>query len=380
MRVEPIIYFECLMLCLAILIVLFIANIRYWRPIIINRLSFIYLFTAISIGFYAARTFIDGNKDLEMVNAILVIGSSLSMTLSCMFYYYFVLKQVGVTFKNGRFWYLSSVFAIIGSALINVLSIWTKTCFSFNEGYYQREIPIIADIASYAYVGCGMVFAIVNAAKAELLSERHKYVTLALAVIPCVVFGIFNSVIAYPYGLPTVFFGIVISLLIVFASSSAGKVTRDPLTKLLNRFSFDTLLLQAIKKKDQDDSLFLYILDINGFKGINDTFGHSVGDEVLVRISKTLEDVCEEYKATIARWGGDEFVVYFETKDDETAYKLLVALKTKVLTECNADERFTVSISGGYSKLREYETMKHLFDEADHKLYEDKKKFHRLNQ
>ena len=99
-----------------------------------------------------------------------------------------------------------------------------------------------------------------------------------------------------------------------------------------------------------------------------------------MRISKTLEDVCEEYKATIARWGGDEFVVYFETKDDETAYKLLVALKTKVLTECNADERFTVSISGGYSKLREYETMKHLFDEADHKLYEDKKKFHRLNQ
>lgn len=380
MRVEPLIYFECLMLCLAILIVLFIANIRYWRPIIINRLSLIYIFTAFTIGFYAARTFVDGKVEYELVNSILVVGSSLFMTLSCMFYYYFVLKQVGITFKNGKFWYLSSVFAVLGSTMLNVISIWTKTSFSIVDGYYQRELPLVADIASYAYVGCGVVFAIVNAAKAELLSERHKYVTLALAVIPCIVFGAFNSVIAYPDGLPTVFFGIIISLLIVFASSSAGKVTRDPLTKLLNRFSFDTLLLQAIKKKDQNAGLFLYILDINGFKGINDTFGHSVGDEVLVRISKTLEDVCEEYKATVARWGGDEFVVYLESNEDETAQKLLIALKTKVLTECNKDERFTVSISGGYSKLREYETMKHLFDEADHKLYEDKKKFHRLNQ
>ena len=62
------------------------------------------------------------------------------------------------------------------------------------------------------------------------------------------------------------------------------------------------------------------------------------------------------------------------------AQKLLVDLKTKVLTECNQDERFTVSISAGMSKLREYETMKHFLEEADHKLYEDKKKFHRLNQ
>ena len=39
-----------------------------------------------------------------------------------------------------------------------------------------------------------------------------------------------------------------------------------------------------------------------------------------------------------------------------------------------------VSVSVGMAKLREYETMKHLFEEADHKLYEDKKKFHQLNQ
>ena len=122
------------------------------------------------------------------------------------------------------------------------------------------------------------------------------------------------------------------------------------------------------------------MIDINGFKGINDTFGHTVGDEVLMRISTTLANVCDDYKATVARWGGDEFTVFIETGDELVAQKLLVDLKTRVLTECNQDERFTVSISVGMSKLREYETMKHFLEEADHKLYEDKKKFHRLNQ
>ena len=45
--------------------------------------------------------------------------------------------------------------------------------------------------------------------------------------------------------------------------------------------------------------------------------------------------------------------------------------------DCNDDNRFKVSISAGMAKLREYESMKHLFEEADHKLYEDKAKYHR---
>ena len=59
--------------------------------------------------------------------------------------------------------------------------------------------------------------------------------------------------------------------------------------------------------------------------------------------------------------------------------KLVSDLKSRVLTECNQDERFIVSVSVGAAKLREYENLKHLFDEADHMLYEDKAKFHKLN-
>lgn len=383
-RVGNLIYLESLILCLIILVVLFIANLRYWRPLIINRLSLIYVFVAATILSYAAWVFLDGHPSYAWLNKILTVTSSAFMTLSCMFYYYLVLKSVGINFQNGKFWYISSFFAIAGSLILYIISIWTGTAFYIDsEGHYQRGPLFFGDlIASYAYVACGIVFAVAKAVKADNLSERHKYTTMATAIIPTIILGIVNNVLPFPYGLPTVFYGIIVSLLIMFASSSAGRVTRDGLTGLLNRFAFDRLLSQTINRSSHNDStrLWLLVIDINGFKGINDTYGHAVGDDVLIKLAATLEKVCKDFDATVGRWGGDEFIAYMETGEDMIAQNLWQTLKARVATDCNDDPRFTVSVSVGMAKLREYETMKHLFEEADHKLYEDKKKFHQLNQ
>ena len=73
-----------------------------------------------------------------------------------MFYYYYVLKQVGITMKNGRFWYISSFFAIAGSFVLYIISIWTETAFYIDEaGHYQRGVLFFGDlIASYAVEDC----------------------------------------------------------------------------------------------------------------------------------------------------------------------------------------------------------------------------------
>lgn len=377
-------YLESLLLCLIVLVVLFVANLRYWRPLIINRLSLIYVFVALTMLSYAAWVFVDGHPSVAWINKLTTLFGTTFMTLSCMFYYYYVLKQVGVTIQNGKFWYISSFFAIGGSVILYIISIWTGTAFYIDEsGHYQRGLLFFGDmIASYAYLACGVGFAIGKAIKADNLTERHKYVTLATAIIPTVILGVVNNVFAFPKGLPTVFYGILVSLLIVYSSSSASRVTRDGLTGLLNRFAFDRLLSSTINRSNRNDStsVFLLMIDINGFKGINDTYGHALGDEVLVKLSSVLEKVCAEYDATIGRWGGDEFIAFIDTSEDSKAIRFQQVLKEKVQEECNDDPRVLVSISVGMAKLREYETTKHLFEEADHKLYEDKQKYHRYNQ
>ena len=380
MELTQVVYIESLLLCLAILAVLFVANLKFWRPVIINRLSFVYIFLAAAIIFYIGTSFVEGKPEFAWINKVCVIAGSILMTLTCMFYYYYVLRQVGFTFKNAKFWYISSFFAIGGSAILFIVSAWTGTTFYIDEaGYYQNGPLFYIDlIASYAYIVSGVIFALVKAHKSELLSDKHRYFTIAAAAIPTVLLGLLDMVLPYPDVLPTTYFGAVISLLFLFARSTSGRMTRDPLTGLLNRMSFDSSLNRASKKRGPA-SLWLFVVDINHFKQINDSFGHSVGDVVLIKLSNTLESIADQYKATVGRWGGDEFVIFAEFNEDEGASKLINDLKSKVLTECNQDERFIVSVSVGASKLREFESLKHLFDEADHMLYEDKAKFHKLN-
>ena len=381
--IENFFYLESLLLCLIVLVVLFVANVRYWRPLIINRLSLIYIFVAAAMLSYAAWVFVDGHPTYAWANKLFTLSSSTFMTLACMFYYYYVLKQVGITFQNGKFWYISSFFAIAGSFILYFISLWTGTAFYIDaEGHYQRGSLFFGEhIASYAYIACGVGFAIAKASKADNLTERHKYTTLATAIIPTIILGVINNVLPFPYGLPTVFYGIIVSLLVVYASSSAARVTRDRLTGMLNRFAFDRLLSQTINKSSRNDatSVFLFMIDINGFKGINDTYGHALGDEVLIKVASVMERVCVENDATIGRWGGDEFIAFIDTSEDSKAIRFQQLLKEKIQEECNDDPRILVSISVGMAKLREYETTKHLFEEADHKLYEDKKKYHRNN-
>ena len=380
MELNQVIYVESLLLCLTFLIILFIANLRYWRPIIINRLSLMYIFVAITIVLYIGWSFVDGKVSLVWLNKLLTVASSITMTLACFFYYYHVLRRVGLELSNAKFWYISSFFAIIGSATLYIISIWTGTAFYIDaSGHYQKGVLYFGDlIASYAYIVCGVIFALVKAYRSELLSDRHRFLTLGLCTVPGVILGVLDVALPYPNVLPTMFFGTLISMLILFASSSAGRMTRDSLTGLLNRFAFDSSLNRASKKRGPG-SLWLLVIDINHFKQINDTFGHSVGDVVLVKLASTLEAIAEQYKATVGRWGGDEFVIFGEFTDDDVSKKLVIDLKSKVLTECNQDERFIVSVSVGAAKLREYENLKHLFDEADHMLYEDKAKFHKFN-
>ncbi|NIE73369.1 diguanylate cyclase [Pantoea sp. Tr-811] len=79
----------------------------------------------------------------------------------------------------------------------------------------------------------------------------------------------------------------------------------DPLTRLCNRALFNQRLATALQRKQP---LALLFLDINDFKGINDAYGHAMGDRVLCAVARRLES-CVGAQGTVARMGGDEFTV-----------------------------------------------------------------------
>ena len=83
----------------------------------------------------------------------------------------------------------------------------------------------------------------------------------------------------------------------------------DPLTKLTNRTLFNDRLESALRVAHRHESrLALLFLDINDFKGINDVHGHGAGDRVLCEVARRLQS-CVRETDTVARMGGDEFIV-----------------------------------------------------------------------
>jgi diguanylate cyclase (GGDEF)-like protein len=103
----------------------------------------------------------------------------------------------------------------------------------------------------------------------------------------------------------------------------------DPLTQLVNRTAFTASLKSLIERSIAKDApLGLLFIDLNGFKKINDTMGHGVGDSVLVHVTERISAFVELSRA--GRWNGDEFLVALPYSDPETSMSIASAIVTSI--------------------------------------------------
>ena len=142
----------------------------------------------------------------------------------------------------------------------------------------------------------------------------------------------------------------------------------DYLTDLYNRRYFEA----EIKRLDVDVSLPLSVimLDTNGLKIINDSFGHSMGDELLIKVARAIKQACRA-EDLIARYGGDEFIIILpNTTDTET---LEVANSIKELASNEKVAHIDVSISYGYAtKYSTHESIQEIIASAENFMYSHK--------
>jgi diguanylate cyclase (GGDEF)-like protein/PAS domain S-box-containing protein len=109
----------------------------------------------------------------------------------------------------------------------------------------------------------------------------------------------------------------------------------DPLTGLPNRTFFAERLAEAFDAPDPATLVGLCYLDLDGFKRINDSLGHDVGDKLLVAVSRRLQRCASTRGHLVARMGGDEFVILSEKADQDE----LVALAEQVLNSLDLPVR-----------------------------------------
>jgi diguanylate cyclase (GGDEF)-like protein/PAS domain S-box-containing protein len=147
----------------------------------------------------------------------------------------------------------------------------------------------------------------------------------------------------------------------------------DPLTSLLNRRGFtDRVESELVRVGQHLGRLSLLLLDIDDFKSINDRFGHTVGDDVLMAIGEVLQDSVGANDFA-ARIGGDEFCVGLVDTDDDSVFAAAETIRRRIRRlRASGRSPCEVGVSIGLTSATEACDVSDLMTSADQSMYSDK--------
>lgn len=144
------------------------------------------------------------------------------------------------------------------------------------------------------------------------------------------------------------------------------------MTNLYNRRSFyelATKMIQLAQRSNED--LYIIIFDIDNFKKINDTYGHDIGDKVIIALSKTVLKYIRRSDIA-ARWGGEEFVLLLPKTDKEGALIIAEKIRAKIEKLQIAQISFTISMGVAAFKHTKDTDINVTIKKADEALYKAK--------
>jgi diguanylate cyclase (GGDEF)-like protein/PAS domain S-box-containing protein len=153
----------------------------------------------------------------------------------------------------------------------------------------------------------------------------------------------------------------------------------DPLTDALNRrMLFKELEHQIYMNTYKNIPFSLLMFDVDKFKQINDTYGHLVGDEVLIETIQLINKSKRESDMTF-RYGGDEFFLVLPNTRQEDAFKLVKRLQAVFKKQLISSVGY-ISISIGVSQYKPGETIDQLINRVDQMMYQSKQKEKELSE
>lgn len=169
-----------------------------------------------------------------------------------------------------------------------------------------------------------------------------------------------------------------VSQMLVFCDGRFSLISIDALTGINNRRSFDNRMRMLSLETVYEKVPYLFMMDINLFKNINDSYGHPEGDLALVNTAKLLKEVFKTTDAYICRYGGDEFAVVYACENAEEVQERI----HKAFEDYNktSGKPYTLMLSVGYAKLNGTgkDAVVKMIKQADLSLYDEKRKAHAL--
>jgi diguanylate cyclase (GGDEF)-like protein len=260
--------------------------------------------------------------------------------------------------------------ALIFSSVETGLIFYSDTVSEYHGPLY--DLVMVFD---FIYLALVTVHAIIYSLRAKSKSVRKGYFTMITFVLFPFAAGIFDSIVP---DTPAMAPSILSALLLFFVNVQEMQIYTDALTGLNNRRRSDQILEEYIGKADEENGFYLFMIDVNRFKLINDRYGHLEGDRALQTVASSLTRVTGKYSVFLSRWGGDEFAIIGPKSVLEPVGDFARLLHRQVEEDARkSDLPYDLAISVGYSLCTSPAmSPADVTGGADQMLYEDKRLVH----
>ena len=286
---------------------------------------------------------------------------------------YYTLEALGVRLDKRPLLHVACAAPFVLNAILLVSNYWTGVAFVIGpDNVYRRGDLFWIDVGiSFLYPLAASILAFVYSMKATSRAQKHDCLVLASFILPPVVGAVIQILW---YGVFLFLIGFSIALLIVFINLQNEQITVDFLTRINNRASFISYYERKAHALRPGTLLYLFMIDVDFFKRINDTYGHIVGDQVLLTVADRLKVVCGGRRCFLSRLGGDEFGILLECEHAGEAREFMERIRSS-LDEFNSDSNlsYPVTLSVGYAVCdAEDYPIDRLIQQADSMMYAQK--------
>lgn len=316
--------------------------------------------------------YLAGSSNIVIKVLVFLSGSGLFLGNVMIGYLWakFIMVHMNIPFSDIR----RNIYRTIGliSIVLLVINIFYPLVFSVSDGRYQRGFAYIIFLIFAAFYILDSLYLYVKRVKKNGSLKLFPVHIFLIPVILGVVIQAFFVEIAITWT------SIAISVAGIMTALKNEIIFTDCLTGLYNRMYLEFIHKRACNKKDCWVSGIM--IDLNGFKQINDNYGHAEGDLALCIVADLLRKSFSEY-GVVTRYAGDEFVIMLNTTDDQLIQKIIKSAKKNFVTENEKNDKpYQLSASMGYAITNlSNETIDDFMNRIDEQMYHDKMKYYEHN-
>ena len=312
-----------------------------------------------------------GSRQINYIsNSICFIGTVSIGLLWCLYVELYIYRNYKRIFKKVRFVMLPWAVEVI-----MVLCNLPRTGIMFKiseENIYQRATGALVGYISLIIYFAYSIYLVYQSRRQGI---NLNFFPVLYFIGPCFA-GVLIQFLFY--GITSSWVLVAVALLFVQMQSYAESLYMDELSGLYNRRYLNAILTE--KKITSGKSLHGIMMDVNGFKYINDNFGHSMGDKAICTLGNILSRSIPDGGMAI-RYAGDEFIVLLSGVDTKSVLATMDEINHNLsLFNESRTEPFNLSVSMGYAEFGAGDDTEAFLMHMDEKMYEEKRKYHLLKQ